>query len=149
MYKQILLAIDGSHHSSLALSHAIELAAGLSAKLRIAHVVDSGWLGLGMELAIDTERMSRARREAGARLLQEALASAQAAGLAAETRLEETETPTEHVAATIARMASDWPADVVVLGTHGRKGVERMLLGSVAEGVARLSPVPVLLIPSH
>ncbi|HYA38367.1 MAG TPA: universal stress protein, partial [Candidatus Methylomirabilis sp.] len=40
-----------------------------------------------------------------------------------------------------------WPADVVVLGTHGRRGVERLLLGSVAEGVARLSTVPVLLIP--
>jgi nucleotide-binding universal stress UspA family protein len=148
MYKQILVAIDGSPHAEQALRHALGLAAGLSAALRIVHVVDTGWLGLGMELAIDTAQISRARRDVGEKLLQAARASAKAAGVEAETRLVETGTPTDHVAAMIASEAADWPADMVVLGTHGRKGVERILLGSVAEGMARLSSVPVLLVPS-
>ena len=149
MYKQILVAIDGSPHSERALSHAIGLADGLSATLRIVHVIDTGWLGLGMELGIDTVQMSQAHREAGEKLLQDARATAQVAGLEAEIRLVEMGAPADHVAANIAKEAADWPADLVVLGTHGRRGLERMLLGSVAESMARLSPVPVLLIPSR
>ena len=148
MYTRILVAVDGSPHSERALSHALGLAKGLSAALRLVHVVDTGWLGLGMELAIDTVQLSRARRDAGEKLLAGARESAQAAGLEAEVRLVEMATPADHVAALIAKEAADWPADLVVLGTHGRRGLERMLLGSVAEGVARLSTVPVLLIPS-
>jgi nucleotide-binding universal stress UspA family protein len=89
------------------------------------------------------------RRSAGEKILAVARETAQKAGLEAESTLMETETPTQHVAETIAKEASRWPADVVVLGTHGRRGFERMLLGSVAEGMARRSPVPVLLIPSR
>lgn len=148
MYARILVAIDGSPHSERALSHAIGLAKGLSAALCIAHVVDSGWLGVGMELAIDTMPLTQARHAAGEKLLADARQAAQAAGLAAETCLVEMATPADHVAALIAKEAADRSADLVVLGTHGRRGVERLLLGSVAEGVARLSPVPVLLIPA-
>ncbi len=148
MYTRILVAIDGSPHSERARTHALGLARGLAAALRIVHVVDTGWLGVGMELAIDTAELGRARREAGGQLLAGAQAAARAAGVEAEVRLLEMATPAEHVAARIAGEAADWPADLVVLGTHGRRGLERMLLGSVAEGVARLSAVPVLLVPS-
>jgi nucleotide-binding universal stress UspA family protein len=71
----------------------------------------------------------------------------QAPGLEVETRLLDTATPVQHVAAAIAEAAASWPADLLVLGTHGRRGVERWLLGSVAEGAARRSTVPVLLVP--
>jgi nucleotide-binding universal stress UspA family protein len=148
VYARILVAIDGSANSECALGHAIGLAKGLSAALRVVHVVDTGWIGLGMELAIDTMEISRARHEAGIKLLAGARASAQAAGLEAETRLVEMATPTDHVAVLIAKEVKDWPADLVVLGTHGRRGLERMLLGSVADGMARLSTAPVLLIPA-
>ncbi|NWG87178.1 MAG: universal stress protein [Hydrogenophilaceae bacterium] len=148
MYTRILVAIDGSPHSERALAHAIGLAKGLSAAMRIVHVIDTAWIGVGMELAIDFVQLSQVHHEAGEKLLAGARASAQAAGLEAETRLVETALPTDHIAAVIAKETSNWPADLVVLGTHGRRGVERMLLGSVAEGVARLSTVPVLLIPS-
>ena len=67
----------------------------------------------------------------------------------AEMGLLETGTPTQRIAAAIADEADVWPADLVVAGTHGRTGVQRLLLGSVAEGIARVSPVPVLLIPLH
>jgi nucleotide-binding universal stress UspA family protein len=111
------------------------------------HVVDMGWLALGPELAIDIEAIAKARRAAAEEILDAAREVARAAGLAAETRLVETGTPTQRVAAAIADEAASWPADVVVLGTHGRRVVERLLLGSVADGVARLSTVPVLLVP--
>jgi len=149
MYSKILVAVDESDTSLHALKQAIELARNLSATLRIVHVVDMNWLPLGPELAIDIEAISAVRRSAGEKILAAAHEAAQKAGLEAESTLMETETPIQHVAETIAKEASRWPADLVVLGTHGRRGFERMLLGSVAEGMARRSPVPVLLIPSH
>jgi len=148
MYSKILVAVDGSDTSLHALKHAIELAGNLSATLRIVHVVDMNWLPLAPELAIDIEAISAVRRSAGQRILADARETAQKAGLDAEAMLMETETPTQHVAEAIAKEATRWPADLVLLGTHGRRGFQRMLLGSVAEGMARRSPVPVLLVPS-
>jgi len=139
--------VDESPHAGHAVTHAAGLAKGLSAALRIVHVVDMGWLPLGPELAVDIEAIAKARRAAGEKILTAAREAARTAGVEAETRLLETATPTQRIAAAIADAAAGWPADVVVLGTHGRRGVERVLLGSVAEGVARLSAVPVLLIP--
>jgi nucleotide-binding universal stress UspA family protein len=149
MYSKILVAVDRSDTSPHALQQAIELARKLSATSRIVHVVDMNWLPLAPELAIDIEAISAVRRSAGEKILAAAREIAQKAGLKSESALKETETPTQHVAETIAKVASNWPAVLVVLGTHGRRGFERMLLGSVAEGMARRSPVPVLLIPSH
>jgi len=148
MYSKILVAVDGSDSSLHALKHGIELARNLSATLRIVHVVDMNWLPLAPELAIDIEAISAVRRSAGQKILADARETAQKAGLDAEALLVETETPTQHVAEAIVKEATRWPADLVLLGTHGRRGFQRMLLGSVAEGMARRSPVPVLLVPS-
>jgi len=149
MYKRILVTVDGSTTSEHALRHAIGLAKGLSAALRVVHVVDMGVLPLGQELAIDIDAISKARRAAGEQVLKKARATCQAGGIEAEMQLLETGTPTQRIAAAIADEADAWPADLVVAGTHGRTGVQRLLLGSVAEGIARVSPVPVLLIPLH
>lgn len=149
MYTRILIAVDGSATSEHALRHAIGLAKGLSAALRVVHVVDMGVLPLGPELAIDIGAVTKARRTAGEQVLEKARATCQAGSIETETRLLETGTPTQRIAAAIADEATAWPADLVVAGTHGRTGVQRLLLGSVAEGIARVSPVPVLLIPLH
>lgn len=149
MYTRILVAVDGSATSEHALRHAIGLAKGLSAALRVVHVVDMGVLPLGPELAIDIGAVTKARRTAGEQVLEKARATCQAGGIETETRLLETGTPAQRIAAAIADEATAWPADLVVAGTHGRTGVQRLLLGSVAEGIARVSPVPVLLIPLH
>jgi len=148
MYSKILVAVDGSDTSLHALKHAIELAMNLSATLRIVHVVDMNWPPLAPEFAIDIEAISAVRRSAGQKILADARETAQKAGIDAEALLVETETPTQHVAEAIVKEATRWPADLVLLGTHGRRGFQRMLLGSVAEGMARRSPVPVLLVPS-
>ena len=149
MYSRILVAIDGSPTSEHALQHAIGLAKGLSAALRVLHIVDMGVLPLGPELAINIGNFLKARRAAGEQVIQMARATCGAAGMEAEMRLMETGSPTQRIAAMIAEEADAWPADLVIAGTHGRTGMQRLLLGSVAEGIARVSPVPVLLIPLH
>lgn len=147
MYSRILVAVDGSPCSMHTLKHAAAVAKAQSASLRIIHVVDLGLLPLGPELAIDVDALLKARHDAGEKILAAASDSLRDAGIEIETRVLDTATPTQHLAATIADAASGWPADLLVLGTHGRRGVERWLLGSVAEGVARRSTVPTLLVP--
>lgn len=146
MYTRILVAIDGSPNSANALKHAADLAKGLSASLRVLHVVDIGLLPFEPELSIDFDALFAARHAAAEKILADARDSVQAPGLEVDARLLDTATPTQHIAAAIAEAAASWPADLVVLGTHGRRGIDR-LLGSVAEGVARRSTVPVLLVP--
>lgn len=147
MYARILAAVDGSDASRHALTHAIGLAGRLSAQLRIVHVLDLNWLPPGPELAVNSDELIAARRGAGEQILAAAREAAEKAGSAAEFALLETEAPTEHVAESIVREAERWAAEVVVLGTHGRRGVQRLLLGSVAEQVARRASTPVLLVP--
>jgi nucleotide-binding universal stress UspA family protein len=73
--------------------------------------------------------------------------TAKAAGFEAEAVLIETETPMQQVAETIVKEATRWGADLVVMGTHGRRGFQHLMLGSVAEQTVRRSSGPVLLIP--
>lgn len=148
MYSKILVGVDESDTSRHALEQAIELARGLSASLRVVHVVDMSWLPLGPEIAVDTAALSAARRGVGERIIASARETARLAGFEADAALLETETPVQHVAEAMAREAARWGADLVVLGTHGRRGFQRLVLGSAAEQMARLSPVPVLLVPS-
>lgn len=148
MTSNILVAVDGSETSRHALAQSIELARRLSARLRIVHVVDMGWLPLGPEVAIDIDALSAARRSAGEKILAAACDAAREAGFEADAALIETTAPDEHVAEAIAREAARQAADLVVLGTHGRRGFQRLILGSVAERMARLSPVPVMLVPA-
>jgi nucleotide-binding universal stress UspA family protein len=146
MYERILAGTDGSAHAAHALRHAAGLAKAFGAELRIVHVVGMGLLPLAPELAIDVERIVKARRAEGEKLLAEALEQARAAGATAQARLVETGLPAEQVAAALVAEAASWPADLVVLGARGLGGLERLLLGSVADGVARRSSVPVLLV---
>lgn len=145
MYRNILVAIDGSHTSELALHEAISLAKAFSAKLRIVHVVDTVNLNLGSEFP-DPDAVWSAMRQGGEALLARAQAVTREAGVAAETRLIEIDTLGRRIPEAIAEEAQAWPADVIVIGTHGRRGVSHLFLGSIAEGVARVASTPVLLI---
>ena len=148
MYSKILVAVDGSETSRHALQQAIELARTLSASVRMVHVLDMSWLPIGPEGAIDTEAMSAARRGVGENTIAAARDTAKAAGFEAEAVLIETETPMQQVAETIVKEAARWGADLVVMGTHGRRGFQHLMLGSVAEQTVRRSSGPVLLIPA-
>jgi len=148
MYSKILVAVDESETSRHALQQAIELARKLSASLRMVHVLDMSWLPIGPEVAIDTAALSEARRGVGEKIIAAARDTAKAAGFETEAALIETETPMQQVAQAIAKETARWGADLVVLGTHGRRGFQHLMLGSVAEQTVRQSSVPVLLIPA-
>jgi nucleotide-binding universal stress UspA family protein len=145
MYQRILVPVDGSPTSDRGLEEAIRLGTLTHGQLRLLHVVDE----LSFALAMDAysgyagDWMNTLRDE-GKRILEDAKARAAAAGLEAETVLYDNFEGRVHDL-TVAE-ATKWPADVIVIGTHGRRGIGRMVLGSSAEHVLRLSPVPVLLV---
>jgi nucleotide-binding universal stress UspA family protein len=146
MYERILIAVDGSETSQRALAEALALAKVHRSQLRIVHAVDIASLYLAEAQYAGTERLEAALVEAGKRILAEAAATAGKAGLPADTRLVEIETLQGRVADVIVQEARAWQAALIVVGTHGRRGLSHLFLGSVAEGVVRIAPVPVLLI---
>lgn len=147
MYSRILVAVDGSDSSLHALRKAIELAKGLSATLRVIHVVEMGWLPVGIDPGVDVEAMTAARRKAAETVMSTVREIVQASGYEAETAVLETQTPAQHVVVAIMDEISRWAAKLLVIGTHGRRGFKSLLLGSVAEQMTRLAPIPLLLIP--
>lgn len=141
MYQRILVPLDGSPLSLGGLDAAIALARLTGGALRLVHVCDAltmaGALGT---LSGDAVGMMK---EAGAQILQDGLAHAEASGVPVSTHL--VDTLGTRVSEAVIAQAAEWGAELIVLGTHGRRGMARMLLGSDAEEILRLSPVPVLL----
>lgn len=145
MYQHILVAVDGSPTSDLALFEAIRLAQMPQAQLRLLHVVDELSFNWDGEFTDPTE-IWKLQKKAGQAVLRKAKAAASKAGITADTRLVEISQLGYRVPEVIAQEADAWPADVIVLGTHGRRGLSRIFLGSIAEGVVRVARQPVLLI---
>ncbi len=83
-------------------------------------------------------------RTAAAKVLGDALDMAKAAGVTADTQL--VDQPAQRLGATVTKEAADWGADLIVLGTHGRRGISRLVMGSGADQILRESKVPVLTI---
>jgi nucleotide-binding universal stress UspA family protein len=146
MFKRILVAVDASQTGERALQTAIGLATESQARLRIVHAVDVANVNLGAEFPAQPE-VAEGIVKAGQEILDRAEASAAAAGLASETNLVRIDTLNLRIPEAIAHDAEAWPADLIVIGTHGRRGLSRLFLGSVAEGVARVATKPVLLVP--
>ena len=147
MHQRIFVAIDTSTTAQKALDEAIVLANALGARLCIATAIDQAPLdqhGMGLGSYIDIDTVKQQMRDAGNALLDQALAKAAAAGCAAERRL--VESAQQRVGAMIADAASQWQADLIVIGTHGRRGFERMLMGSVAENLVRIATTSLLLV---
>jgi nucleotide-binding universal stress UspA family protein len=94
----------------------------------------------------DFEEVKETFRKSGRKILEKADAEMRKAGMTADIKMLEIETFGHHVADAIAAEGETWPADLIVIGTHGRRGVNRLLLGSVAESVTRVATKPVLLI---
>lgn len=145
MFKRILVAVDGSGTAELALQEAIKLAKELQARLRIVHVVDFVNINLGEEFPNPSE-ISDAMIKSGQEILRKAETVARGAGILVETRLLEIDTLGHRIPEMIAADAEAWPADLIVICTHGRRGLSHLFLGSVAEGVVRVATKPVLLI---
>lgn len=146
MYGKILVAVDGSFTSELALREAIGLATDLAATLLVVHVVDEGPAYLNVDTTFQFEMLEHARRMAGQEVIDKAVATVRAAGLHAESKVVEIITLNERVADAIAAEAQRWSADLIVIGAHGRRGLRQLMLGSVAEGVLRTVTKPLLVV---
>lgn len=151
MYKHILVAVDGSDTSNLALREAIKLAKDQQAILRLIHVVDEtpAFMPTDDPTMPDPNLVAavqKALRAAGQKVLSTCAAVVREAGIEADTTMKIVETLGARIYDAIEEEAAGWPADLIVIGTHGRRGFRRLLLGSVAEGVVRVATKPVLLI---
>jgi len=144
MYQRILAAVDGSEAGAPALRTALALAAEQPAQLRLVHVVDEVASSVINEPMVNIEAVDDAWSAAGKKVLDAAAAEARAAGITADAAL--LQRSRQECADAIIDEAEQWGADLIIVGTHGRRRVKRLLLGSVAEGVARRSRVPVLLV---
>ena len=144
-YKRILVPVDGSPVSSLGLKEALKMARDSGAKVRLLHVVEEFSAYMAPDLAGSIGPVLDSLRTAGKRRLAGIERRVRAAGFDPSTAL--VEDFAGRVADAIIDEAKHWRPDVIVMGTHGRRGVKRMLLGSDAELVIRYSPVPVLLVP--
>ncbi|MEF8800725.1 MAG: universal stress protein [Halolamina sp.] len=136
MYDDILVPTDGSPAAAAAIDHAVDLAERYGARLHALYVVDAtafASVDAGSEMVVD------ALEQEGEQAVEVVREQGEAAGLEVETTI---------VSGTAYRSIIDYieaeGVDLVVMGTHGRRGVERFLLGSVTERVVRSADVPVL-----
>ena len=147
MYRRIMVSVDGSATSNKALVAATQMAnySGGRAVLRLVHVLDEMAYFTGFDpYGGQSGELIKIMRETGEKILADALAIVQAAGIQADTVL--IDKFGERLGETVAAEAQNWKADLIVVGTHGRRRVGRMFLGSGAEQIIRLAPVPVLVI---
>ncbi len=143
MYEKILFPTDGSDGSNAALEHAIDLAKRYDATLQGLYVGDQrSYAGLAGDM--DREKIREAQESLGNEALEAVVSAAESDGIDVET-VRSIGLPAEEIIETIRAQG----ADLVVMGTQGRTGVKRALLGSVAESVVRQSPVPVHLVPTE
>jgi nucleotide-binding universal stress UspA family protein len=144
MYNRILVPTDGSHTATLGLQEAIKLAKERSSKIRIIHVLDE-LLTVSSEIYGSLyDRVIEQLRKSGSAVLATAQTLAREAGLTVETQL--VETVGGPAGEYVVRAAKEWPADLIVCGTHGRRGLRRIVLGSDAEYIVSHSTVPVMLL---
>lgn len=139
MYKRILVPVDGSETSNRAVVAALQMARENGGRVRLVHALDELAYLSGYEYSAD---LLKAARDEGNHVLDGARSMAQSAGVPADAKL--VETAGRRLGELVAEEARSWEADLVVVGTHGRRGMSRILLGSGAEQVLRLAPVPVL-----
>ena len=146
MYKHILIATDGSELASRGLEHGLRLAAATGAQATIVTVtepwqsVDAGQMWGGSASLLDEYRTHA--REAATKLLAAAAERASALGVTHQTHHE----PDAYPADAILKIAGDRGADLVVMASHGRRGLDRLLLGSQANAVITHSTLPVLVV---
>ncbi|MFS2101153.1 universal stress protein [Variovorax sp. Varisp85] len=145
MYQRILVPIDGSSTSSHGLAEAIKLAKLTGGRLRLAHVIDELSFALAMDAyAGHAGNWLEELRGNATKLLEAARAKAVEEGVEADTVLLDSFKGTVYDQVIAEAEASK--AELIVIGTHGRRGLGRWVMGSSAEHILRLSPVPVLLV---
>jgi nucleotide-binding universal stress UspA family protein len=142
MYKHILIATDGSEAADKAVGHGLALAKALGAIATAVTVTDIYPTGPYSPIPFPAtiERYEAAAAESAAKILASVAEDAERLGVSCRTVHVKDQAPAEGIIATSAAEG----CDLVVMGTHGRRGISRLLLGSQARKVVTLSPVPVL-----
>lgn len=144
MHKKVLVPVDGSRTSEAGLREAIRLVAGSKgATIRLIHVMNPLPAMQGME-GLVTQQILDNLEGFGRKVLKNAAALVERKGLRAQTVF--LERLQGNAADAIVAEAKKCKADVIVMGTHGRRGLTRVVMGSDAESVVRTAPVPVLLV---
>ncbi len=145
MYQRILVPVDGSAPAQRALDEAIAVAKMTGARIRVLHVVDEPFVALGVDAFSGSPGdLLELMQEAARRTVAAATARVAAAGVACDGTI--ADSLNGRVCDLVAEAARSWQAGLIVIGTHGRHGVARVVLGSDAEQILRVSPVPVLLV---
>ncbi len=137
--KKVLIAIDGSAIAAHAADVGIELARSLGGEVAFVHVVDPALCTIS-EGGIPASELQEIAERDGRRLLAAFHDRAPLTPPALE--FARVGKPADE----IVHSARQWPADLIVIGSHGRGGLGRVLLGSVAEGVMRHAPCPILVV---
>jgi len=141
MYHKLLVPVDGSPTATRGLDEAIRVARLSGGTIRVFHVLDQHFAP-GLEFC--SAEVLTVLRQAGADIVGPAKARVEASGVPVEAQVAETSSGT--VADTVVDQARQWGADLIVIGTHGRRGVRRLMIGSDAERIVRMASVPVLLV---
>ncbi|MBB5467596.1 nucleotide-binding universal stress UspA family protein [Paraburkholderia sp. CI2] len=148
MFHRLLIALDGSDTASRAFDAALTLAAESGAELQPLYVIDVPVIAYDAP-GFDPCVIHDAFIEEGKRIAADAQSRMTARGIKGTARTVEAAITGEDVAHRIVEAALEWHADAIVMGTHGRRGVQRLMLGSVAERVLRSASCPVLMVPAH
>ncbi|MFM0237030.1 universal stress protein [Paraburkholderia phytofirmans] len=146
MYTRILVAVDGSNTSRRAFEAALALAKASGAVLQPLYVVENTPMYFeapGYDPSVLRNRLVEEGKELGAEFAK-AMAEQ---GVKGELVVSEAST-IDDVSVVVLKAAAGFNADLLVMGTHGRRGFQRLILGSVAERCVRQASLPVLLIPS-
>ena len=151
MFSKILVAVDGTATSNRGLAFAVGLAKEQGATLYVLHVMDELMITPMLDGAAPgtpgyVDRVLASIRESGRKLL--ARAEATASKSISDVHADMVASAGQPVASAILRYAKRVRADLIVLGTHGRRGLRRLVMGSDAEAVLRGASVPVLLVRS-
>jgi len=145
MYQRILVPIDGSSTSTRGLDEAVRLARLTGATLRLVHVLDELVFPTGFETgATYTHDVLPILKKTGEDILTNGAARVAAAGVTVDTLL--MDCFAQRTSEVVIAQAQAWEADLIVLGTHGRRGIGRLLMGSDAEQIVRGARVSVLLV---
>lgn len=142
MYKRILVAIDDSPVSRLALKEAAKLAKDQKAKLCVTYVADE-FVPAGEGAGINFKKHDAEIRKKSKAFLRKMTDLVRSPKISVKEHLIEITEPGHHVAHALSDFATKWSADLIVLGTAGRRGLQRLILGSVSDELILQAQVPV------
>lgn len=143
MFNHILVPIDGSDTSMLAVSKASGLALAFGSRITLIHVVDNyPFIGVGADYALGQNEYLAAATSSANAALARGVAALAAEGLHSDQRVIDGHVVHEGIVDTAIAIG----ADLIVMGSHGRTGIEKLLLGSVTQRVLQDAKCPVLVV---